>query len=89
MKDRIRELAAQATIGRFNEHNSEADDASIEKFTALVVKECIDVCRQEWYRLNNNPKVENDPRSIGIRIGQKNGVLKCIGEIGKRFGVEK
>ena len=89
MNKRLQELAREATFGRFNEHNSEADDASIEKFAELIVKDCVNVCRQEWYRLNNNPKVDTDPRAIGIRIGQKNGVLNCISNIKTLFGVKE
>jgi hypothetical protein len=61
-----------------------------EKFAELIVKECVKECQQEWYDLNNAPEVENESiRGAGIRVGQKNGVLKCISKIKKHFGVEK
>jgi len=40
MNRRIKELARQATISRFSSGNSEADDASIEKFAKLLIEEC-------------------------------------------------
>ena len=60
-----------------------------EKFAELIVRECIGQCQREWYDLNNTKPVENETaRDIGIRVGQKTGVLKCINQINKHFGVE-
>jgi hypothetical protein len=60
-----------------------------EKFAELIVQECIGQCQREWYDLNNTKPVENETaRDIGIRVGQKTGVLKCINQINKHFGVE-
>jgi len=60
------------------------------RFAESIVKECIKQCNQEWYDLNNAAPVENElPRDIGIRVGQKNGVLKSINRIKKHFGVEQ
>ena len=61
-----------------------------QKFAELIVKECVKECQQEWYDLNNAPEVENESiRGAGIRVGQKNGVLKCISKIKQHFGVEE
>jgi hypothetical protein len=61
-----------------------------QKFAEMIVKECVKECQQEWYDLNNAPEVENESiRGAGIRVGQKNGVLKCISKIKQHFGVEE
>ena len=63
-----------------------------EKFAELIVRECITECLQEWYELNAESVADDDPfrdpRATGIRVGQKNGILKCISKIKQHFGVE-
>ena len=92
MNERIKELALQAMT--YVTHNPKANklnsgDMFDEKFAELIVKECIGQCQREWYDLNNTKPVENETaRDIGIRVGQKTGVLKCINQINKHFGVE-
>jgi hypothetical protein len=92
MNEKIRELAEQANwlfadkvTGEFTDY-----DKRIQKFAELIIRECVKECQQEWYDLNNAPEVENESiRGAGIRVGQKNGVLKCISKIKKHFGVEE
>jgi hypothetical protein len=64
-----------------------------QKFAELIVKECVNECKQEWYDLNAESVADDDPfldpRATGIRVGQKNGILKCISKIKKHFGVEE
>ena len=62
-----------------------------EKFAELIVRECIRECKQEWYDTNNDPELnaETDTRMIGIKIGIKQGSLKCISRIKEHFGVEE
>ena len=58
------------------------------KFAELIVQECVNQCRQEWYDLNNAAPKENETsRDISIRVGQKNGVLKTISRIKEHFGI--
>jgi len=63
------------------------------KFAELIVAECITECLQEWYELNAESVADDDPfrdpRATGIRVGQKNGILKCISKIKLHFGVEE
>ena len=61
-----------------------------EKFARLIVRECVRECKQEWYDTNNDPELnaETDTRMIGIKIGIKQGSLKCISRIKEHFGVE-
>ena len=90
MNERIKDLAEQATTYI----DPSANDGVCwnfdkEKFAELIVQECIGQCQREWYDLNNTKPVENETaRDIGIRVGQKTGVLKCINQINKHFGVE-
>ena len=86
MNDKIRQLALQAGQGE----PFHIPPEFVEKFARLIVRECVKECQQEWYDLNNAPEVENESiRGAGIRVGQKNGVLKCISKIKKHFGVEE
>jgi len=103
MNKRIRELVKQAG-GHFSTHNLMSNpiqhresielwDDKIEKFAELIVRECITECLQEWYELNAESVADDDPfrdpRATGIRVGQKNGILKCISKIKLHFGVEE
>jgi hypothetical protein len=54
----------------------------------LIVKETIQACQQQWYDLNNQPKVDQGPRDVAIRVGQKNGLLQAMSVIKKRFGIK-
>ena len=94
MNEKIRELAEQANwlfadkvTGEFTDY-----DKRIQKFAELIVRECIRECKQEWYDLNAESIADDDifrdPRATGIRVGQKNGILKCISKIKKHFGIE-
>ena len=91
MNQRIKELAEQA--GFINSQFSESGDdckQELNRFAKLIVQECVNQCRQEWYDLNNaDPKENETSRDIGIRVGQKNGVLKTISRINQHFGVEE
>ena len=86
MNERIKELAEQAGQGE----PFHIPPEFVEKFARLIVGECVKECQREWYDLNNE-KVESDmtPRDIGIRVGQKNSILKCISKIKQHFGVEE
>lgn len=97
MNERIKELALDAGIGftLWDDSGREMIDnytpeEYLEKFAELIVGECVKECQREWYDLNNE-KVESDmtPRDIGIRVGQKNSILKCISKIKQHFGVEE
>jgi hypothetical protein len=99
MNERIRELAEQARDYATTRHpvsnivlsvNSEKFE---EKFAELIVRECVNECKQEWYDLNAESVADDDPfldpRATGIRVGQKNGILKCISKIKQHFGVNE
>ena len=94
MNERIKELALQAMT--YVTHNPKANklnsgDMFDEKFAELIVRECVRECKQEWYDTNNDPELnaETDTRMIGIKIGIKQGSLKCISRIKEHFGVEE
>jgi hypothetical protein len=64
------------------------DQEGLDLFAELIIRECVEQCQREWYILNNDKLVENEsPRDIGIRVGQKNGMLKAISKIKQHFGV--
>ena len=96
MNERIRELADEAGL-RFTQLMSnpmvpvvDGKETDLEKFAELIVRECIRECKQEWYDTNNDPELnaETDTRMIGIKIGIKQGSLKCISRIKEHLGVE-
>ena len=61
-----------------------------EKFAELIVKEHIDLLRQEWYRLNNAPSIAGEgSRDVGIRVGRKSEIISLIENILQHFGVEE
>jgi hypothetical protein len=84
MNKLIRRLAKEAALSP----SFEGQVASIKTFADLIVKECMAQCLQEWYDVNNDPVInaETDPRMIGIKIGIKQGALKCKARIAKHFG---
>lgn len=84
MNERIKELEEKATVTR-----GRMRVVDTTKFADLIIEACINQCRQEWYDLNNDPKVETDPRSIGIRVGQKGGVIRTMSRIRKYFGMSE
>lgn len=82
---RIKELVEQAGF-----YMTEKNGQSLAEFAELIVQECVNECRQVWYDLNNEQRpVDETPREIAIRIGQKNGSLQCIHRIKEHFGVEE
>ena len=79
-------LVAQGCWSDLDDYDREA----IKRFGDLVVKECVDELRQEWYELNNTEsEVLGDARAIAILVGQKNGLLKAISRVKKHFGNEE
>jgi hypothetical protein len=90
MNDRILELAKKAGLKK--EHASDREyvgDFEWREFSNLIIKEHIDLLRQEWYNLNNAPKEENEtPRDVGIRVGRKTEIILLINKISNHFGVE-
>lgn len=96
MNERILELAQQA--GMYVDlkgkpwpkwMSAEECEVAYAKFAELIVRENINLLRQEWYDLNNAPKEENEtPRDVGLRVGRKAEVVALINKISNHFGVE-
>ena len=94
MNEKIKELADKIWAEEYWD-DPNADKllpVQLNKFAELIVRECIKECKQEWYELNAESIADDDPfldpRATGIRVGQKNGILKCISKIKKHFGIE-
>ena len=89
MNERIKELALQAMT--YVTHNPKANklnagDMFDEKFAELIVREHIDLLKQEWYALNNEPAVPGEsPRDVGFRVGRKTEIINLIEKIKKHF----
>lgn len=58
-----------------------------EKFAELIILDCKNVIRQEWFN-ENNTDPEQEGRSIAIHIGKKIGLDTALDVITDRFGVE-
>jgi hypothetical protein len=90
MNERLLELARRAGLKK--DHASDREyigDFDWREFGDLIVKEHINLLRQEWYDLNNAPRTENEiPRDVGIRVGRKTEVISLINKISNHFGIE-
>ncbi len=92
MNERIKEFLKQAGV---SDNWNSADWYSmspemVEKFTELIVKEHLNILRQEWYDLNNLPSVADEsPRDIGLRVGKKGEIIVLSEKIKKHFGVKE
>lgn len=91
MNERIRELAEQAELYALDKQN-EGDydyffDGFQEKFAELIVRDCTNVIRQEWFK-ENNAEYEKDSRSIAIHAGKKLGLDSALDAVTNHFGVE-
>jgi hypothetical protein len=92
MNETIKKLIKQS----YDEVPHERDwDATVsvfnkEKFAALIIQEVLKETQQVWYDLNDllSPPGES-PRDIGMRIGQKGGVLKVMHHLKHQFGVQE
>jgi hypothetical protein len=63
-------------------------ESKLDAYTKLIIQDCIDQLRQEWYDLNNTERdTLGDARAVAILVGQKNGVLKSMSKIKKHYGV--
>ena len=93
MNERIRQLALNAGIGftLWDDSGREMIDnytpeEYLEKFAELIVQEHIDLLKQEWYALNNEPAVPGEsPRDVGFRVGRKTEIINLIEKIKKHF----
>jgi hypothetical protein len=92
MSDKLKRLAGQALDEAIPYTWTTLNYEQIHELLAchadIVIKEAIDACRQEWYRVNNELAVEDDPRSVAIRVGTKAGLIMAMGSINKRLGIE-
>lgn len=92
MNERIKELKSQAY--QYADRNTQDGDnrfatLQLEKFAELIIQDAINMMRQEWYTLNNLPKVENEsPRDVGLRVGRKGEIISLMEKIKQHFGVE-
>lgn len=100
MNKRIKELFKQAG-GKTSVRNLASNpvqvvethelwDNHIEKFAELIVKDTINIMKQEWYDWNNAPSVEGETlRDVGLRVGAKSQTMRLMHMVEKHFGVEE
>jgi hypothetical protein len=86
MKELVEKIAAQCIVPfPIALRGPELDK---EKFADLLLKEVLKEVQQVWYELNNAPIPEGETlRDIGIRIGQKGGVMKVAQHLRKHFDI--
>jgi hypothetical protein len=93
MNPQVKDLMGRTLDKKFSHTWTALNYQDLEIFSEylaeLIVRECIRECKQEWYDTNNDPELnaETDTRMIGIKIGIKQGSLKCISRIKEHFGV--
>lgn len=94
MNERIKQLTEKARLTAEEDINRKISSnlelaAFSQKLSELLVKDVVDILRQEWYTLNNiETKPEDTPRDIGLRVGAKGEVIKLIHLIQKHYGIE-
>lgn len=82
MNDKFKQLAEQAEVYYNDGEYQEEDLMALQKFAELIVQECINTCKQEWYDLNNAPTSELETsRDIAFRVGQKAGIILCMNKL--------
>ena len=59
-----------------------------QKFGELIIQECMDVLRQEWYK-ENNTVPEDNPRAVAIHVGTKSGLIRASNAVAKHFGTQQ
>lgn len=90
MKDRFRHLAQQATVIHEHGWGANYEQFDKEKFAELIIQDVINLLRQEWYDLNNQPDVANEsPRDVGLRVGKKGEIITLMEKIKKHYGVNE
>jgi hypothetical protein len=83
MNERIKQLAEQS---EFSEKDLHIQGDNFQMFAELIVQEHIDLLKQEWYALNNEPAVPGEsPRDVGFRVGRKTEIINLIEKIKKHF----
>ena len=58
-----------------------------KKFAELIVNECLQVLRNEWYKENNKVMIKQDPRHVGIHVGHKGALITALYAIRSHFGI--
>ena len=52
----------------------------LEQFAELIVQECTNVLRKEWFDENNKVS-EEGPREVAMQVGRKNALLAAINKV--------
>ena len=92
MNEKIKTIAKQAGIhfeaGKQNRIHFVGTE-TLEKFAELIVQECVQQCQQEWYDENNQDTKDLNARDVGMHVGLKSGMLRCLNRIKQHFGTEQ
>lgn len=84
----LKELIEKAMVETSREMGGTYYTFSKEKFAEIIVTAAINECRKCWFDANNAPYDKDDKRTVGIRIGLKQGALTNIRAIKDYFGVK-
>lgn len=59
---------------------------NIYTFARILVQDCVNELRQEWYVLNDlKPNPDETPRDIGLRVGRKSELIYAIHLLSERY----
>lgn len=93
MNERLKQIAIDAKLiaPEYNGFDHTRLSISQQRFAELIVQECINIMKTEWYELNNMPvDTEGEsPRDVGIRVGRKTEVIALMSKVNKHFGVKQ
>lgn len=96
MNDRLKELMDQCWVQVTCDFDMQEGGLSTiktvfdrERFAQLLIREHLDILRQEWYDLNNSePVPEESPRDVGLRVGRKTEIVTLIDKVKKHWSYE-
>ena len=84
MNKRLQELAEEAWNATAVSPDFGHPVSFAEKLSELLIQECKQVIRQEWYDANNT-EPEQDARSIAIHVGKKAGINCALNAVSQHF----
>jgi hypothetical protein len=85
MKENIKLLAEQAGLGQERWNTTEQFNSFLEKFSELIVRECVNTLDQQYVTISDDADPEDNKTWIGAIMNTT--VARCKHSILSNFGV--
>ena len=85
MKEHIKLLAEQAGLGQERWNTTEQFNSFLEKFSELIVRECVNTLDQQYVTISDDADPEDNKTWIGAIMNTT--VARCKHSILSNFGV--